>query len=208
MKLYHGTSAGVARLSLTEGLVPRGERKSNWEIESRDDLVYMTAAYAPYFALCTEDADEFGIIEIDTDLLDSSLFLPDEDFMEQATRDIGFPEGSMEERTQYFRDHLEEFADFWQRSVQGLGNCAYRGSIPTEAITGVITFDAELPQEVKFSILDPSISILNYAFCGGKYRDLTQWFFGKLENEEDQFVLAGMMPSLTSIPREGVEVLR
>ena len=116
MKLYHGTSERVARLALQEGLLPRDESgvESHWEdCPSGEEYVYLTVAYAGYFAMQATDRDEDGrwaIIEIDTDLLpdgDAHLY-PDEDFLEQATRRQELPEdwgingASMEDRTKWF----------------------------------------------------------------------------------------------------------
>jgi hypothetical protein len=207
MKLFHGTSAVVARQAKIEGLKPRGDRDGNWdECPSRSDLVYLTTAYAPYFAFCTKDADEFGIVEVDADLLDETLLLPDEDFMEQATR--GQFEGSMEERTMMFRDNLEEFAGFWKRSIDGLGNCAYKGDIPPDAITNVAVFSRDIPPEIGMSVLDPSISIMNYQICGSKYRAITEWFFDR-PTPEPKNEIERMLSSvdLSEVEHKGVELL-
>ena len=43
MKLYHGTTEWVALKAITEGLKPRGERRSVWkDAPSRPDAVYLT----------------------------------------------------------------------------------------------------------------------------------------------------------------------
>jgi len=195
MKLYHGTSEAVARLAMTEGLRPRSERgdaESVWtEHPSSADHVYLTTAYAPYFAQAALDIGGSGgrmaIIEIDTDLLpdgEDSL-VPDEDWLEQATRgqeipdEWSLPADDMAARTAWFRDRLYWFAHLWDKSIEGLGNCAHEGTIPPDAITRVSFIDpAKIPKQTLYMIGDPSIGLLNYRFTGAKYRTLTRWFMG------------------------------
>ena len=186
MKLYHGTSEAVARLALTEGLKPRSEsgEEGNWEDHpSNPDHVYLTTAYAGYFAACASE-ERWGIIEVDTDELDLDCFFPDEDFLEQATRGKEFAFNglsecrNMEERTSWFKEHLFAFAHHWQDSLQNLGNCSFEGVIPTEAISRVALFDpAECPP-MAIAAMDPMISIMNFRLCSRKYTGLTRWLAG------------------------------
>lgn len=214
MKLYHGTSESVARLALTEGLRPRsdrGEAESLWAGHpSSADHVYLSAAYAPYFAAhATEAPDRMAIVEIDTDLLpdgEDSL-VPDEDWLEQATRgqeipeDWSLPADDMAARTAWFRDRLHWFAHLWGKSVEGLGNCAHEGTIPPEAITRVSFIDpATTPKGILFMVSDPSISLLNYRFVGAKHRNLTRWFMGD-DVDPATFVMPGGL-TLDQIPGE------
>lgn len=197
MKLYHGTSEAVARLALKEGLMPRGMsgNEGQWgsTVESNPDLVYLTTAYAPYFAQhAAETGERWAVIEVDTDKLKEMYFLPDEDFMEQATRDANstqmcaetvgcetLPElDNMKDRTEWFRENLDFFAHCWRASITGLGNCAYDGKIPPEAITKVVLFDPKSNSMLTMGI-DPCITLMNYRICGGKYRAATSWFVGE-----------------------------
>ena len=201
MLLYHGTSEEVAKIALKEGLKPRREtgRQSNWEhtIASNPDNIYMTHCYAPYFAMCAAGAEEechpslhpmrWAIIEIDTDKLleDGGCFLPDEDFLEQTSRNreedieaLGMEETTMEERTHWFRENLHLFQSAWEDSVKYLGNCCFRGYIPPEAITRVSFFDAASNPAMGMMATDPSITLLNHAICSEKYIALTKWMMG------------------------------
>lgn len=195
MKLYHGTKESLASDILNRGLIPRKEGDGNWEhtILSNPNQVYLTTAYAGYFAAVAADGDEkWCIVEVETGRLCHTRLVPDEDWMEQATRHeniriaqaIEYPEaadminGTMEERTKFFRDNIREWAGGWPSSILGLGNCAYQGEIPTSAITRVTTFD---PKENKFvaNDMDPTISMMNYKFMGDKYRAATKWLIGR-----------------------------
>ena len=205
MKLYHGTSERVARLALQEGLLPRDESgvESHWEdCPSGEEYVYLTAAYAGYFAMQATDRDEDGrwaIIEIDTDLLpDGDDLYPDEDFLEQVTRgqmlpaEWGIPlmtadpeTGTMVARTKWFRENLWMFAHLWEDSIKGIGNCCHAGAIPPEAITRVSYIDPKEAAQMCLMAADPFISLMNYAICQTKYKALTRWFMGEDVNPAD-----------------------
>ncbi len=182
MFLYHGTSETIARQALTRGLLPRNLSgvESVWEdFPSSPDYVYITTAYAPYFALHASD-DRVGIVEIDLDCLDPDELYPDEDFLEQVTHGKGPAPGlTMEERTGWYRDNLMNFQHHWADSLDGLGNAAHYGAIPASAITRVSIYDPDSNPTITMMASDPAITIMNYKILGGtKYRALTSWFMG------------------------------
>lgn len=174
--LYHGTNEDAARKALVEGLKPRGETgASNWDHTkpSYTDLVYLSRCYAPYFALnASEDSDKWGIVEIDTNFLDPELFYPDEDH-------LFFNDELDSEEAAVFRAHApDNYRSMWLDSLESLGNCAYGGVIPPEAIRRIAVFDPGSNQSIVWAAIDPSITPMNHKFCGNFYADLTQWFFG------------------------------
>jgi hypothetical protein len=193
MKLYHGTRGDIARLAPEHGLSPRNDTgvESHWpDNPSRDDLVYLTDAYALYFAIQATETDEpLGIIEIDSTRLDDALLLPDEDFLEQVARGAapavsakweGWPEGgSMEARTEWFKWRLETFAHHWKDSLRGLGNVAHAGSIPAEAVTRIGIIDPTKAKGIVWWAMDPAICLMNYQICGDKYRAMCEWAVGR-----------------------------
>jgi hypothetical protein len=185
MILYHGTTAEVAEMAIRQGIKPRiATGKSNWKhtITSNPSMVYLTSIYAPYFAICAASEDQrLGIIEIETDKLDPKWMRPDEDFIEQAFRmspqyDI-IPVKGIKNRTKYVRNNIDKFQDLWTKSVEFMGNCAYKGVIPTTAITRVVTVDRNNPS-MEFNALDPIICIENFRLCKEQYQLLTKWFLG------------------------------
>ncbi len=191
MLLYHGTSERVARLAMTEGLAPRFESgvSSTWEDHpSSEHYVYLTTAYAGYFAMnATPDGERWAVIEIDTELLpdDGAAHLyPDEDFLEQVSRRQDLPEewgingASMKDRTEWFRRNLWRFPHLWEDSIEGLGNCAHEGVIPPEAITRVSFVDPKGNPSMALMASDPCITLMNYALCASKYRNLMRWLMG------------------------------
>lgn len=203
MKLYHGTSAALAKKILAKGLKPRGRKKSNWDVQSHPDAVYLTTVYAIHFAQAAAKAKgDIAIIEIDSNKLDLDLFGPDEDFLEQATRGQ-FPSAgtTMTERTAWFRERAHsQFYGLWEQSLESLGTCAYYGAIPCDAITRVAT----LPAVCKLAFAsDPVIVLMNHKLMGTYYRNLTRHVFGDSDFEEDPMQRSGAIPLL---PRDCVEV--
>lgn len=210
MRLYHGTNfTNLERILKSGGLCPRGDDgKHNWEhndMPSNPNAVYLTAAYAPYFAFCSckEDEDKMVIIEVETDLLDPSLFSPDEDLLEQATRkgDMeeatklaldpryvpkGHPEwarlgsdvqSNMRKRTEKYREvMLTEYGEKWANSIEWLGNCAYHGRIPLKAITRYAVYT---PCDEHNSTLEITATLLEPTICLANYRHCG-WFYRAL----------------------------
>jgi len=199
--LYHGTTRAVAKRILNGGggLKPRGATgKDNWEhtVTSNADCVYLTDAYAPHFAHNAMSArDKWGaVIEVDLAMLRMSKLRPDEDMLEQATRGGGNVdeeiaaelEGKdMKERTMWFRDNIDGFAHLWRTSVEMMGTCGYKGVIPCSAISRIAYFKPTANVQMFMGFFDPTITILNYKFCGRKYQAFTKWMFGDKVEAED-----------------------
>jgi len=181
MKLYHGTSESAAKLILEQGFQPRKETtKSCWDktIPSNESCVYLTSCYAGFFALNASNNERWAVLEIETSTLDTELFVPDEDGLEQLTRDIDFHGLDIYERTEFFKENLLDYHEYWPQVLERLGNCAYYAAIPASAITAVSFFDAKQNPAMEMAWMDPSISVLNHQFCNQKYEALTQWLFG------------------------------
>jgi hypothetical protein len=202
--LYHGTTAKTARKALIEGIKTRSDtgHKGNWahSIDSPEDRVYLTNAYAGYFAdAATKDPKEhWGIIEVDVSKIREGL-LPDEDFLEQATRNQPLPEPEdceddlynglryaneikdsqerMVARTEWYKDNIFGYQQYWRDSVKHLGNCCHFGNIPPEAITRITIFDPKSNRDIYYAV-DPTITLMNYVVAGRKYREITKWLAG------------------------------
>ena len=224
MRLYHGTTEAVARAALTQGLAPRSvtQAQGNWDKHpSNPHAVYLTTAYAGYFAACASGThSRWGLVEVETDLLDTAWLVPDEDWLEQVSRAQvikGMRAKTIAGRTRWLRERLILFRGHWLNSVDGLGNCAYLDEIPASAVTRVCVFDPKSNQAMAMHALDPCISLMNYAFCGSMYRALVRWFFdGGVEPGE---VFLGLDPGFSPdssrlsraqgilAERNGIEVL-
>jgi hypothetical protein len=195
--MYHGTTEAIGRMALTKGLKPRRMTgKSNWKhaVESNPSLIYLTNAYAAYYALQAIKkfkGEKIAIVEVETDLLDETKLRPDEDFIEQATKrdeenNAGIMGRTMNERTTYIRNHIDEFSNSWKLSVEHLGNCGYKGVIK-DAITRVSVVDISKCKAMCFEAMEPVITLMNYKICGKQYRMLNRWFMGEKVTVEEWF---------------------
>lgn len=189
MKLYHGTSLHRLKdIKKSKGLLPRGRRKGNWDhtVKSRKDAVYLTNAFGVHFASAAKIRNiPLMIVEVDTSLLLEFDIGPDEDFLEQASRDTpGFDIGEgMQKRTQWFVERpWFEFQHLWERSIESLGSCCVRHGVPLEAITRYALIPQNHPV---LGLSDPTIGLTAYAVVGAFYRNLTKYVFGDYDFEED-----------------------
>jgi hypothetical protein len=193
MLLYHGTSES-AWLAIKEAgaILPRHGRKAkgNWahtKANSHPRCVYLTDAYAGYFALqaiegsADEGYERLAIIEVNAALLTDNL-VPDEDVLEQTSRvplvRIGNKE--MLRRTAMYRGQMASYRgkpEGYTASLAAMGTCAHWGAIPLYAITRVALFDAREDAQWAWDNLQPTITPLNYKFCGEDYKELTQRAF-------------------------------
>lgn len=215
MKLYHGTSEAVARKAVNNGLTPRSEHgASNWAhtSESHPDMIYLTSCYAPYYGQnAKQEGEKFGIIEVDGSKLNKKNFLPDEDFIwhnvsqhPKTKKQCQSWGKDMKEQVAYIRDHLHEYADWWQDCIERMGNVCYRGSIPENLITRVVVIDSSKAQQLCFDALNPTISPSNYLHLGKKYRMMQDWFMGYDVDvaEYSKASMFGGMPKGFEIPPE------
>jgi hypothetical protein len=220
MKLYHGTTEEVVRKVMKEGLRPRiATGKSNWDhtAASHPSMVYLTSVYAPYYGMCAirdtkllptvgvirppKTGTRFGIVEIDTDLLEDRWFRPDEDFIEQVARTDSRLQKlirgkTLNERTAWVRNNIDVFSHAWKLSVNNMGTCAYKGTILPSAITKVVTVGLSRP-EMEHEAMEPLICIDNFRFCHPKYEMITKWFMGEKVSVEDYFKVCHINPFLT-----------
>jgi len=223
MIMYHGTAERHLAAILREGIKPRGKtRKSNWKhtVESNPKAVYMTTTYGMHFATCAcNKGERMAILEIETDLLNPWLFAPDEDFLEQVSRNQEVTDhlgnecptwnkddtgrGNMKERTMWYRKRaLSSFHHMWEKSTEYMGTCCYYGVIPPSAIlrTALVPNDGHLSW-----MSDPTITPLNFRIMGDYYKQLMRHVFGDevVTDENDHLNRIG---KLREVPRDGVVV--
>jgi len=143
--------------------------------------VYLTTAYPFFFGLNAVDEDEEDVlvIETDTDLLFEEKLLPDEDFISQA-----LAHEKKESFTEFHKDvrnQLEGYQHHWEDSLEGLGNCAYKGTIAPDQITRYCIFSAKVRREIAMDLISPSISLMNFKILGDAYQQKVAWMFGDVE---------------------------
>lgn len=191
MRLYHGTAAAFLPSIREHGIRPRRKGKGNYQhsVESNPKGVYLTNAYAPYFAYNATQADgaSLAVVEVDTERLDALLLQPDEDWLEQVTRKAGPAplDKPMKFRTRWYRARLAQYRHHWLDSIAGLGSCNYPGTIPPEAITRAVTItEIGYMRMIFHRGMDPTIHVMNYRILGERYRDSMKWLFGDIEDGE------------------------
>lgn len=179
-KLYHGTRSSVLQDIQRKGLVPRAvSGSSNWShsVESRADAVYLTTAYALYYAVACEAKGLPALLEIDTSKLNPLLFASDEDGVAQL-RDGRAQAGvnaTLDEATVYWRDRIHTVHP--STSLGSLGNCTYFGVIPPEAITKVLVLPIREAARLTVQACDPTITVANFRFLGAEYQAFSSWLF-------------------------------
>ena len=177
--LYHGTTEKILSKILKEGLKPRGKKKSNWDGfgTSRPDLVYLTNCYAPYYAFSAcKGKNKAVVIKLKIDPKEIRLY-PDEEFIFNCA---GFKKEA--EKTgkvqkiwntinpkdfEMIFDRKERKESIgWKKSLEYLGTVTAE-FIPKECIVGYYIEKGKLEFVMN---CDPSISPLNYKFCGQRYK--------------------------------------
>ncbi len=224
MKLYHGTSETAAKLVLSSGLQPRAKHRGqhNWKhaFAGNRHTVYLTDAYPVTYAVeavetmmkVTQQPERLAILEVATERLDPSKFVPDEDVLEQALRgkDALPTDWTMLRRCWYYQSHLQDYADRWPMSLELLGTCGYMGCIPRSAITRVALVDYQQAAHAVWFVLNASISLMNYRFVGMQHKTITRWFFGDPLpelSERDKLWYGDVVDHISSLPRNGIEII-
>lgn len=139
-------------------------------------MVYLTDAFAPYFAGAAMKGNDKGlIIEVDTDRLDPDMFYPDEDLIGQAlARSEKWP---LEKAQRYAIRHLERWQDKWELGMKHMGTLGHLGPIPSSAFTRYVLLDMKVRPQLGM-LMDPSgVSPLIYQHMGDQYRRTQQWLF-------------------------------
>lgn len=227
--LCHGTSEGAAMAAMRDGLRPRAEtgHQGNWkhtQCPSNHNAVYLTDAYPLFFgwnAVQDGSKERVAIIELDIEEIDTSMLIPDEDFLEQASRGEEIPEddlfeelrtagNSMGARTAFYRKYAWMWQEHWFRSMQAIGTCAHMDAIDARAIKRVALVDIAKRPDLGMVAGDPQVSMVNYQFCGPRYRALTRWLLtGGISDDLFMFVMPDMRDKAREQyeNRNGIEVI-
>ena len=180
----HGTSARHLDAILRGGLRPRRGNPSLWsEHPSVAGNVYLTNAYALYFARYAAESGEDGLlIEVDPNMLKSSNLFPDEDAVAQVISgdhtDPRFKNMGLDTATTHVRENLrryrsEGYSASW--SMVALGTCSHEGLVPVRAIKRMVRVRKVHGMDIT-AVSDPTITVMNYRYMGGDYRALQEWF--------------------------------
>lgn len=158
--LFHGTSAENAKEIEKNGFV--SDKKYNWKVASKKGFVYLSSAYAPFYAMNATKDDKLALIKIE---VDSEDCYPEDDFIMTA---LGHPKYN---QAQLDLIDLENFKKYWNESLKFMGNVAVRAD--KIKILGIRIFDGKM----LIMRCDPVISTLNFRIMGNYYNDLSNWIF-------------------------------
>ena len=167
--VYHGTTERVLERILQEGIKPRRKKDGNWKgnLQSRSDLVYLTYCYGAYYAsMACKKNDKAVILKIELDENKIPLY-PDEEFLVHA---FDLMKGKPNRKTflKIIKDiNPKEYKELWKKSLDFLG------TVSTDFIAPeyIIAYTKQRNSLDFILHCDPSISPLNYKFCGQMYRE-------------------------------------
>ena len=182
-RLYHGTSESAFAAIQHTGIVPRADDSDgNWahSVVSHPDRVYLTDAYALYFALHAagrvSDDERAAVLAIDARSLDQHALLPDEDFLARALWKTSEFEGKPLLDVTANVD-ARDYRHAWGKSLQYLGTCAHEGTVPAHSLARVAFIKPEAFPYIILGGHDPSITFDHYNLLGERYRGFCRWVF-------------------------------
>jgi hypothetical protein len=206
MMLYHGTKAALLTTLTREGILPREMQKKksrgNWThtITSNRKAIYLTDAYPGHFASVASGKTRGLILEIDRGALLPWLLCPDEDMLEQLSRNVPSNgsnnlapgDWSMAKRTRYYRQLAPMNPKLADKSLEMMGTCGYYGPISWKAVRRYVIVDWEKLVEnnpvMFYMACDTMVSVMNYKVLKTRHRELNKWFFGE---SVDPLVMCG-----------------
>ncbi|MHB1764927.1 MAG: hypothetical protein ACYCS1_05255 [Gammaproteobacteria bacterium] len=160
--LYHGTSAINAKKIEKDGFIPN--LHYNWRIKSKKGFVYLSSAYAPFYAMNTKTKkkDKLALVKCEVDTDDC---YPEDDFMLYALKKPAYSQEDLD------KVDLEYWKPMWEQSLKFMGNVAVK---PEKVkILGITYFDGK---DLIWKC-DPSITPMNFQIMGDYYNALSQWIF-------------------------------
>lgn len=161
MYLFHGTTLESGKLIEKQGFIP--DKKYNWKIKSKKGFVYLSSAYAPFYAMTAKSKSKIRAlvkVEVNTEYL-----YPDDDFIMFALKKPKYTQRELN------KINLEDYKDLWVHSLNYLGNVSTKPE--NIKIIGITYFDASK----LILVCDPIISPMNYKFMGNYYRSLTEYIY-------------------------------
>lgn len=162
MKLYYGTLKKAAKEIMKNGFIP--DKSYNWKIKSKAGYVYLSLAYAPFYAMASKDEEttERSLILVE---VDEQHLYPDDYFIMYMFDKPSYTQKELD------KINLEDFKQYYEESLQYLGSAYTKPE--NIKIIGCRIFDAKLLLQV----CDPSITPINYKFMGNYYKELTKWIY-------------------------------
>jgi len=161
MILYHGTSEENAKMIMKEGFT--SGKSYNWEVRSKSGFIYLSLAYAPFYAMTTKlNKNKLALIKVEVD--ENELY-PDDDFLMLCLGKQIYTQKDLD------NVNIEMYKRLWKESLKFLGNI----SVKTDKvkILGVRFFDGK----ELIMVCDPLIAPINFKIMGKYYIKLTEFIF-------------------------------
>lgn len=181
LTLFYGTSSDRLPQILKQGLIPRNETgtRSNWDVESKSDLVYLTTAYPVYFAVaaCAENAKPV-VLQVE---VDKTKLYPDEDFVARCLLEQEEAKGKKTLPLRQYNDlvHPRDNVDLAGPSLKHNGIVSIDRVFPEQIVDHVIL---ELDERLMWIGADSAPIPMNYMFLGPQYcRYVVALFNGGIE---------------------------
>lgn len=200
MILYHGTSFRHYESIMRDGVMPRGKlgHKGTWEsplFASAPDRVYLTRCFAMYYASsASKDGDDGLILEIDTDLLDTSMLVPDEDAIIQShsimpndKSPLKKLSGPAARKMAITMAGAQIGLGAWVASLKAIGGCAHVGVIPPSAITKAVRLDYNKMPGWWIGMIDTSASVLSHMVSGDVFAEGLSYIMGDTDTITDRY---------------------
>lgn len=157
--LYHGTSKKNALRIKKEGFVP--DKIYNWKVKSKKGFVYLSSAYAPFYAMNTGNR-KLALVKVEVDTNDC---YPEDDFIMLALGKRTYTQNELD------AVDLETYKYLWKKSLEYLGNVAVK---PNKIkVIGIKVFDGR----GLIYKCDPVISPINFRIMGEYYKELSEWIY-------------------------------
>ncbi len=161
MYLYHGTSVEAAEQIKLHGFSTGVS--NNWKVKSKPGFVYLSLAYAPFFAEAAKSKSHNRVL-IKVSIPESKLY-PDDDFI------MFYLNKPVYTNKDLAKINLEDYKFLTKQSLDHLGNASAK---PQDI--KIIGF-REFNSSKLWQVCDPSITPLNYRFMGGYYKGLSNWIY-------------------------------
>lgn len=190
--LYHGTYGQQHSDIQHNGLLPRMHTEiDNWNGKpSRNDMVYLTDTYAPFYAhnaYAKQPPRALGcnlvIYEIDTHELEAGYLCADEDVLQQWARQSALESAKhlmlsnpmMEFVMGSQLDKMRQISA--ARSLDALGTCAHLGPIPNSAITRALFYGPDVAKKIQESLDVVAVNTEHFEKHGDAYQQAMRWLF-------------------------------
>jgi|WetSurMetagenome_2_1015567.scaffolds.fasta_scaffold25323_8 hypothetical protein len=159
--LFHGTSEENAKQIEKEGF--RTDKKTNWKVKSKKGFVYLSTAYAPFYAMNCDNKGK-GLAIIKVEVAEKDLY-PEDDFLMTALQKPKYAQEDLD------KINLRKYKIYWKESLKNMGNVA----VKPEAIRilGIKYFNGK---HLLYKY-DPVICPANFKIMGVYYQNLTEWIY-------------------------------